>query len=43
MDYEEKQWIIVSICGTANNSEAPTPSQKKETSDVTEPPSKQQR
>jgi hypothetical protein len=43
MDYEEKQWIVVNICGTANNSQVSTAWLKKEISDVAEPLGKQQR
>jgi hypothetical protein len=43
MDYEEKQWILVNMCGQSINAEAPTPSQKKDTSEIAESPSKQKR
>jgi hypothetical protein len=43
MDYEEKHWILVNICGRAGDSEPPTPPQKKHISKIAELPSEQKR
>jgi hypothetical protein len=43
MDYEEKQWILINICGKTSHSEAPAPADETAHSKMPEPPSKQQR